>query len=161
MSGRNQGLGGSVIVRDQRLRAGRRGAGAAGFHARAYAEGRPPQRDLFRHQIYATGFYTGFGVKTLPAVRESIEQKDWKPSDEEIVKAGNVLENAGQTIQGARRRAALRPVSRSSRALDHVGRPRCIQPACAIVLEARATLADNPMGCAKSRKEPSLYEKTA
>jgi N-acetylated-alpha-linked acidic dipeptidase len=60
-----------------------------------------PHRDWFRHQIYAPGFYTGYGVKTLPAVRESIEQKDWKLADEEIVKVGKVLENAGETIQGA------------------------------------------------------------
>jgi hypothetical protein len=37
----------------------------------------------------------------LPAVRESIEQKDWKLADEEIVKVGKVLENAGEAIQGA------------------------------------------------------------
>ena len=60
-----------------------------------------PHRDWFRHQIYAPGFYTGYGVKTLPAVRESIEPKDWKLADEEIVKVGKVLENAGETIQGA------------------------------------------------------------
>ena len=34
-------------------------------------------------------------------MRESIEQKDWKLADEEIVKVGKVLENAGETIQGA------------------------------------------------------------
>jgi hypothetical protein len=34
-------------------------------------------------------------------VRESIEQKDWKLADEEIVKVGKVLENAGEAIQGA------------------------------------------------------------
>jgi len=60
-----------------------------------------PNRPWFKHQIYAPGFYTGYGVKTLPAVRESIEQKDWKLADEEIVKIGRVLENAGEAIQGA------------------------------------------------------------
>jgi N-acetylated-alpha-linked acidic dipeptidase len=60
-----------------------------------------PNRPWFRHQIYAPGFYTGYGVKTLPAVRESIEQKDWKLADEEIAKVGKVLENAGEAIQGA------------------------------------------------------------
>jgi N-acetylated-alpha-linked acidic dipeptidase len=60
-----------------------------------------PNRPWFKHQIYAPGFYTGYGVKTLPAVRESIEQKDWKLADEEIVKVGKVLENAGEAIQGA------------------------------------------------------------
>jgi len=60
-----------------------------------------PNRPWFKHQIYAPGFYTGYGVKTLPAVRESIEQKDWKLAEEEIAKVGKVLENAGETIQGA------------------------------------------------------------
>src|ERR1022692_4046516 len=60
-----------------------------------------PNRPWFKHQIYAPGFYTGYGVKTLPAVRESIEQKQWKLAEEEIVKVGKVLENAGEAIQGA------------------------------------------------------------
>ncbi len=60
-----------------------------------------PNRPWFKNQIYAPGFYTGYGVKTLPAVRESIEQKDWKLADEEIVKVGKVLENAGEAIQSA------------------------------------------------------------
>ena len=60
-----------------------------------------PNRPWFQHQIYAPGFYTGYGVKTLPAVRESIEQKQWKLADESIAKVGKVLENAGESIQGA------------------------------------------------------------
>jgi N-acetylated-alpha-linked acidic dipeptidase len=60
-----------------------------------------PGRPWFRHQIYAPGLYTGYGVKTLPAVRESIEQNEWKQADEEISKVGKVLENAGEVIQGA------------------------------------------------------------
>ena len=60
-----------------------------------------PNRPWFKHQIYAPGFYTGYGVKTLPAVRESIEQNEWKLADEEIVKVGKVLENTGEAIQGA------------------------------------------------------------
>jgi N-acetylated-alpha-linked acidic dipeptidase len=60
-----------------------------------------PSRPWFKHQIYAPGLYTGYGVKTLPAVRESIEQKQWKIAEEQIAKVGKVLENAGETIQGA------------------------------------------------------------
>jgi N-acetylated-alpha-linked acidic dipeptidase len=60
-----------------------------------------PNRPWFKHQLYAPGFYTGYGVKTLPAVRESIEQKQWKLADEEIVRVGKVLENAGEAIEGA------------------------------------------------------------
>ena len=60
-----------------------------------------PNRPWFKHQIYAPGFYTGYGVKTLPGVRESIEQKDWKLADEQTVRVGKVLENAGEAITGA------------------------------------------------------------
>ena len=60
-----------------------------------------PGRPWFTHQIYAPGAYTGYGVKTLPAVRESIEQKDWKLAEEQIVKVGKVLENAGEVIGAA------------------------------------------------------------
>jgi hypothetical protein len=34
-------------------------------------------------------------------VRESIEQKQWKLADEQIVRVGKVLENAGAAIEGA------------------------------------------------------------
>ena len=60
-----------------------------------------PNRPWFQHQIYAPGFYTGYGVKTLPAVREGIEQKEWKLADEQIARVGKVLENAGEAIDGA------------------------------------------------------------
>ncbi|HEY7390728.1 MAG TPA: transferrin receptor-like dimerization domain-containing protein, partial [Bryobacteraceae bacterium] len=60
-----------------------------------------PNRPWFQHQIYAPGFYTGYGVKTLPGVRESIEQKQWKLADEQISRVGKVLENAGEAIESA------------------------------------------------------------
>ncbi len=43
-----------------------------------------PRRPWFKHQIYAPGFYTGYGVKTLPGVREAVEQKNWKEAQEQI-----------------------------------------------------------------------------
>lgn len=36
-----------------------------------------PRRPWFRHQIYAPGFWTGYGVKTLPGVREGLEERAW------------------------------------------------------------------------------------
>ena len=60
-----------------------------------------PGRPWYRNQIYAPGLYTGYGVKTLPGVRESIEQKQWKVADEQVVRLGKVLENAGEKIQSA------------------------------------------------------------
>lgn len=43
-----------------------------------------PRRPWFKHQIYAPGFYTGYGVKTLPGVREAIEQRNWKEAGEQV-----------------------------------------------------------------------------
>ena len=36
-----------------------------------------PRREWFKHLAYAPGFYTGYGVKTLPGIREGIEQAHW------------------------------------------------------------------------------------
>ena len=60
-----------------------------------------PNRPWYRHQIYAPGLYTGYDVKTLPGVRESVEQKQWKSAEEQAVRVGRVLENAGEKIQSA------------------------------------------------------------
>ena len=78
-------------------------------HALTLSDGLPG-RSWFQHQIYAPGLYTGYGVKTLPGVRESIEQKQWKLAQEQIVRVGRVLENAGERIQSAA--AELNPGSR-------------------------------------------------
>jgi N-acetylated-alpha-linked acidic dipeptidase len=43
-----------------------------------------PRRPWFRHQIYAPGLYTGYGVKTLPGVREAIEQRAWPEAEAQI-----------------------------------------------------------------------------
>jgi N-acetylated-alpha-linked acidic dipeptidase len=58
-----------------------------------------PGRPWFQHQIYAPGLYTGYGVKTIPGVREAIEQKQWKLADDQIVRAGKVLENEAAVIE--------------------------------------------------------------
>jgi len=48
-----------------------------GLERRLTREDGLPRRPWFRHQIYAPGFWTGYGVKTLPGVREGIEQRAW------------------------------------------------------------------------------------
>ena len=50
-----------------------------------------PRRPWFKHQIYAPGFYTGYGVKTLPGVREAIEQKNFEEAQEQIEKLAKIL----------------------------------------------------------------------
>lgn len=44
-----------------------------------------PRRAWYKHTIYAPGFYTGYGVKTMPGIREAIEQRKWKEAQEQIV----------------------------------------------------------------------------
>lgn len=58
-----------------------------------------PRRDWFRHQIYAPGFYTGYGVKTLPGIREAIEQRDWKEAGDQILVAARTIERFAAEIE--------------------------------------------------------------
>ncbi|MCJ7467217.1 MAG: M28 family peptidase [Maribacter sp.] len=58
-----------------------------------------PRRPWYKHQIYAPGFYTGYGVKTLPGVREAIEQKDWKEAQEQIAVLASTLKQFNTYIQ--------------------------------------------------------------
>lgn len=60
-----------------------------------------PGRPWFRHMVYAPGMYTGYGVKTIPGVREAIEQKNWKEAEVQIVRAANVFENEATLIDSA------------------------------------------------------------
>ena len=60
-----------------------------------------PRRPWFKHQIYAPGFYTGYGVKTLPAIREAIEQRDWKEASEQIQVVSKTIENLAGEIDKA------------------------------------------------------------
>ncbi len=58
-----------------------------------------PRRSWYKHQIYAPGFYTGYGVKTLPSVREAVEQKDWKEAQEQIGVLTGTLKRFNAHIQ--------------------------------------------------------------
>lgn len=60
-----------------------------------------PRRPWFKNQIYAPGFYTGYGVKTLPGVREAIEQRDFKEANEQIEILANVLSQFSEKIEEA------------------------------------------------------------
>jgi len=48
-------------------------------------------RPWYRHLLYAPGFYTGYGVKTMPGPREAIEQHQWKDVDREIGRVASAL----------------------------------------------------------------------
>jgi N-acetylated-alpha-linked acidic dipeptidase len=60
-----------------------------------------PNRPWFQNMMYAPGFYTGYGVKTLPAARETIEQKQWKDADAEIARTAAAVEREATMLKGA------------------------------------------------------------
>jgi N-acetylated-alpha-linked acidic dipeptidase len=60
-----------------------------------------PRRAWFKHQIYAPGFYTGYGVKTLPAIREALEQRDWREAGEQVAIVAQTLEQLATEIDRA------------------------------------------------------------
>jgi N-acetylated-alpha-linked acidic dipeptidase len=62
-----------------------------------------PRRPWFKHQLYAPGFYTGYGVKTIPGVREAIEQKKWSEIEPQMKNAVAALQSLTAQIDAATR----------------------------------------------------------
>jgi len=60
-----------------------------------------PGRPWYKHQLYAPGLYTGYSVKTIPAVREAIEQKQWDVAARAILSVAQVLQNEAAAIDRA------------------------------------------------------------
>ncbi len=61
-----------------------------------------PGRPWYRHHIYAPGLLTGYGVKTLPGVREAIESRDWVEAEQQAVIAAGVLDRVSDLLTRAR-----------------------------------------------------------
>ncbi len=59
-----------------------------------------PRRPWFRHMIYAPGLYTGYGVKTLPGVREGIEQRRWEEVEEMVERVAGAVGRLAGTLAG-------------------------------------------------------------
>ncbi len=59
-----------------------------------------PRRGWYRHSIYAPGFYTGYGVKTLPGIREALEQRNWKEAQEYADIDAGVIKNFAVYLDG-------------------------------------------------------------
>ena len=57
-----------------------------------------PGRPWFRHQFYAPGVYTGYDVKTLPGLREAIEQKQWDEARRQLARVRAAFEAVGEEI---------------------------------------------------------------
>ena len=60
-----------------------------------------PRRPWFQNMIYAPGFYTGYGVKTLPGIREGLEERNWKEVHKYIEEVANALDRASTNINAA------------------------------------------------------------
>ncbi|MCC3153472.1 transferrin receptor-like dimerization domain-containing protein [Hymenobacter sp. BT770] len=60
-----------------------------------------PRRPWYRHQIYAPGFYTGYGVKTLPGIREAVEERKWAEADEQIKRTAAAVERFSAQVNRA------------------------------------------------------------
>jgi N-acetylated-alpha-linked acidic dipeptidase len=50
-----------------------------------------PRRAWYRHTLYAPGYYTGYSVKTMPGIREAIEQRNWQEAQQQINVDAEVL----------------------------------------------------------------------
>jgi N-acetylated-alpha-linked acidic dipeptidase len=59
------------------------------------------RRPWYKHMIDAPGVYSGYGAKTLPGVREAIEQKHWDEAASEIARAAKVLDAETALINSA------------------------------------------------------------
>jgi N-acetylated-alpha-linked acidic dipeptidase len=60
-----------------------------------------PRRPWYKHMIYAPGVYSGYSPKTMPGIREAIEQRRWQEADTEIARVAKVLESEAALIDSA------------------------------------------------------------
>jgi N-acetylated-alpha-linked acidic dipeptidase len=60
-----------------------------------------PRRSWYKHLLYAPGFYTGYGVKTLPGVREAIEGRNWVEAEQQITVAAEMMGRVADQIEQA------------------------------------------------------------
>ena len=59
------------------------------------------RRPWFKNLLYAPGLYTGYEVRTIPMVREALEQRKWDEAEEGIVRTAKVLDNVAAVIDRA------------------------------------------------------------
>jgi N-acetylated-alpha-linked acidic dipeptidase len=62
-----------------------------------------PRREWFKNMLYAPGYYTGYGVKTLPGIREGLEERKWSEVRLYINEVAKSLDRAGNNINLASR----------------------------------------------------------
>ena len=57
-----------------------------------------PDRPWYRHVIYAPGLYTGYGVKTIPGVREAVDAGNYARASEQATIVIRALQRATRTL---------------------------------------------------------------
>jgi N-acetylated-alpha-linked acidic dipeptidase len=62
-----------------------------------------PHREWYRHQIYAPGLYTGYGVKTLPGIREAADAKHWDEANQQARRVSQALRAMSAQVEEATR----------------------------------------------------------
>ena len=60
-----------------------------------------PGREWFRHMIYAPGLHTGYGVKTLPGIREAIEERRWDEANRYATVVAHTLNAYSERLEWA------------------------------------------------------------
>jgi N-acetylated-alpha-linked acidic dipeptidase len=59
-----------------------------------------PDRPWYRHVIYAPGLYTGYGVKTIPGVREAVDAGNYARAADQAAIVIRALQRATRTLSG-------------------------------------------------------------
>ncbi len=60
-----------------------------------------PRRPWYKHEIYAPGYYTGYSAKTIPAVREAIEERRWNDAEAQVPIVAQTLQAMADQIDRA------------------------------------------------------------
>jgi N-acetylated-alpha-linked acidic dipeptidase len=60
-----------------------------------------PRRPWYRHLLYAPGYYQGYGAKTVPGVREGIEQARYAEAEHEVVRVAAALNRLAALVNAA------------------------------------------------------------
>jgi N-acetylated-alpha-linked acidic dipeptidase len=60
-----------------------------------------PGRPWYRHMVTAPGLYTGYGAKTLPAVREAVEERHWAEVAESVAATAAAIDGYRRALDAA------------------------------------------------------------
>jgi N-acetylated-alpha-linked acidic dipeptidase len=51
--------------------------------------------------MYVPGYYTGYGVKTLPGIREALGQRNWQEASEQVGLVASTIEGFAREVDRA------------------------------------------------------------